>query len=295
MPNSTRDTAYQYSTAPSIYYTTSAATMQLQPQNVPQSQQSYSTGGPVRHPGVPIIADTRQYHSPQVVPLPSRPSSGAWTPTDDQTLMAARSQGLNWQPIQQNYFPTKTPNACRKRHERLMERRNVDDWDGPKHEIMAKEYMNHRREIWGHLAEITGEKWSVLEAKCMSSGLKNLQSAARRCNRRERLENSVPEHGHSHSRSYDSRGAFCDPHTDDSGIGLEDLEAEYSPAGTGYSPDDEGANGRARSRSPRGGGGGGMYREQQPQRPQYAQRLPSMDMGIANLINRPGHGRGGSK
>jgi hypothetical protein len=79
--------------------------------------------------------------------------------------MNARSQGMNWAPIQQAHFPTKTPNACRKRHERLMERRNADDWDGLKFENHAKIYMGIRREIWAGLAAQVGEKWSVVEQK----------------------------------------------------------------------------------------------------------------------------------
>jgi hypothetical protein len=94
-----------------------------------------------------------------------RASSGAWTPQDDQTLLSARAQGLNWGQIQMTYFGNKTPNACRKRHERLMERKGADDWDNRKLEQMAKEYMTMRREIWSGLAARTGEKWNVVEAK----------------------------------------------------------------------------------------------------------------------------------
>lgn len=46
-----------------------------------------------------------------------------------------------------------------------MERRNADDWDGVKLEVLAKTYMGMRREIWQPLADITGEKWTVVEAK----------------------------------------------------------------------------------------------------------------------------------
>lgn len=101
-------------------------------------------------------------------PVQHRASSGAWTPQDDQTLLAARAQGLNWAQIQMTYFPTKTPNACRKRHERLMERKGADDWDNRKLERMAKEYMTMRKEIWAGLAARTGEKWNVVEAKVRS-------------------------------------------------------------------------------------------------------------------------------
>lgn len=99
------------------------------------------------------------------LPAQHRASSGAWNATDDQTLLGARASGQNWAQIQQNYFPTKTPNACRKRHERLMERKGADDWDSRKLEIMAKEYMSLRKEIWAPLAQRTGEKWNVVEQK----------------------------------------------------------------------------------------------------------------------------------
>lgn len=98
-------------------------------------------------------------------PLPHRASSGAWTPADDHQLLEARVQGLNWAQIQSKHFPGKSANACRKRHERLMERRGADVWDQRKTEKLAKEYMEMRKEIWQGLAQKTGEKWSVVEQK----------------------------------------------------------------------------------------------------------------------------------
>jgi hypothetical protein len=77
--------------------------------------------------------------------------------------MAARTQGMNWVPIQEAYFPFKTPNACRRRHERLMECRSADDWNGLKLESLAKNYMGMRREIWSGLSAQAGEKWNVVE------------------------------------------------------------------------------------------------------------------------------------
>jgi len=105
---------------------------------------------------------------PQSAPAPLSsisPSRGAWTPQDDQTLMQARAQRMYWAPIQQAYFPSKTPNACRKRHERLMERRHADYWDGLNLENLAKNYMTMRRDIWSGLAAQTGENWNVVEQK----------------------------------------------------------------------------------------------------------------------------------
>lgn len=46
-----------------------------------------------------------------------------------------------------------------------MERRGSDDWDARKMQILAKEYMSMRKEIWSGLAARTGEKWNVVEAK----------------------------------------------------------------------------------------------------------------------------------
>jgi hypothetical protein len=127
-----------------------------------QAQPKYTNtkGEPLRH----LVA--QQYvPTPTAALTPIHPSSGAWKPTEDQTLMAARSQGMNWAPIQQSYFPNKSPNACRKRHERLMERRSAEDWDDIKLENLAKSYMGMRREIWQGLAAQTGDKWNVVEQK----------------------------------------------------------------------------------------------------------------------------------
>jgi hypothetical protein len=149
----------------------------------------------------------------------------------------------------------------------------------------------------------------------MSSGLKNLQSAARACTRRERLESGSGGLTHSLARPHDEHGGYEDPHTDDSGIGLEELEAEYSA--------DTGSYGQGSSLSPNSSGsvGGraaysdanatrayeqmlrqGRERERaidryatvqmSQMRPGYAmqQRLPSIDMGIGAIINRPSGG-----
>jgi len=251
---------------PQIYYTNVHTALQSQ-----NMQSGYPSGGPVQQP-----LPAQQQYQQISTPMPIRASSGAWNPAEDQTLMAARAQGMNWAPIQQAYFPTKTPNACRKRHERLMERRSADDWDAIKLENLAKTYIGMRREIWSGLAAQTGEKWNVVEQKCMTQGLKNLQAHARSGARRERLLDAGGAGG------MGGGGAYGDSHTDDSGIGIEDLEAEYDADGAS---DNSSGGG--------GGGGGGMVQQQyHQQRAQYhQQRLPSMDMGIDAIINRPGNRR----
>jgi Myb-like DNA-binding domain len=105
------------------------------------------------------------------VPLPSDVSgtrvTTIWTQEEDDVLMSARAKGLSWAPIATQYFPSKTANACRKRHERLMERRNAEDWDGVKLETLAREYMAVRREMWSILADRVGEKWQIIENKVL--------------------------------------------------------------------------------------------------------------------------------
>ncbi|EFX02173.1 myb, DNA-binding protein [Grosmannia clavigera kw1407] len=131
-----------------------------------------------------------------------RSSSGAWSPQDDDALLQARARGENWAQIH-TQFQGKTANACRKRHERLMERRNADDFDTRKMENIAREYMTMRREIWQGLAQRTGEKWTTVEQKCLASGLKNLQSASRSAHRRERLESGYAMGGGGGGHGYE--------------------------------------------------------------------------------------------
>lgn len=92
--------------------------------------------------------------------------SSSWSTKDDETLIQARAQGLNWNQIAPKHFPSKSPNACRKRHERLMERQNAEQWDGGvKLEDLARAYMEVRREMWSILASRVGEKWTLVEQK----------------------------------------------------------------------------------------------------------------------------------
>ncbi|KAI9707388.1 MAG: hypothetical protein M1836_000349 [Candelina mexicana] len=154
--------------------------------------------------------------------------SRAWNPRDDEILMASRAQGMNWLPIQQAHFPTKTDNACRKRHERLMEKRSAEDWDAEKMENMAKAYLDVRKEMWGMLAERVGEKWQVVEAK-VQKGLKNLQSAGRTALRKEKpptdlddsgiaeMDGAAPQDAHnSHRERGEMLGDHHAPHRDNS-------------------------------------------------------------------------------
>ena len=91
-------------------------------------------------------------------------SSTAWSHDDDARLMRFRAQGMNWGPIAE-HFPSKTANACRKRHERLMEKKSAESWDGIKIEDLARAYLDCRETMWRVLADAIGEKWQTVEMK----------------------------------------------------------------------------------------------------------------------------------
>ena len=140
------------------------------------------------HPYPPYITNTHQRHlhgpvittpvapqtpmSKQIItyapPVAGHHSSHSfsWTPENDELLMRARQQGMNWQPIASKYFPDKTANACRKRHERLMEQRDqYDDLEGAKTDTVAEAYYYLREQVWKPLADRVGERWQIVEAK----------------------------------------------------------------------------------------------------------------------------------
>ncbi|KAL9125578.1 MAG: hypothetical protein Q9217_005243 [Psora testacea] len=133
------------------------------------------------------------YHPTSPAPLGAdRPTATAsWSSDNDKLLMRLRGQQrLDWKSISA-YFPNKSANACRKRHERLMEKRTVaDPWDGAKMDTLAKTYNDVREEMWRILADRVGEKWQIVETKCMEKGLITLQSIGRSASRRERNRTS---------------------------------------------------------------------------------------------------------
>lgn len=96
-------------------------------------------------------------------------TSIAWTEEDDQRLMILRSKNMNWINIAQN-FSNKTGNACRKRHERLVEKRNAQGWDNVKLADLGGAYMQCRQAMWEMVAAQCGnEKWQIIEQKVSAS------------------------------------------------------------------------------------------------------------------------------
>lgn len=158
----------------------------------------------------------------------------------------------------------------------------------------------------------------------MSQGLKNLQTAARSCARRERLlDPQAQVQSNPNQNGYGGASHY----TDDSGY-ADELEAEYDPTdgasersggsyGYGGSHQHTGSNTSVASLAGMGmnvngnmgymmngvgggqltGIGGGVHQGQlsgvngQGGVNSQGQRLPSMDMGIDAIINRPSGGR----
>ncbi|KAL2218606.1 hypothetical protein M432DRAFT_590676 [Thermoascus aurantiacus ATCC 26904] len=129
---------------------------------------------------------------PQSVPWPSR---------DDNLLIAARLQGLGWGQIQKEHFPTKTPNACRKRYERLIAKRRGSDWDSERFERLGIRYRELREQTWRPLADAVGEKWQDVEKICFERGLRSLLSVGRSPRSSTRPERRGYSHDNDRSRS----------------------------------------------------------------------------------------------
>jgi hypothetical protein len=103
---------------------------------------------------------------PRVIqPSPSlQPTqNGPWTTAEDEILCDYRTRGCSWYQIQEKHFPTKSANACRKRHERLMMKRRSLDWDESRLESLAVNYRQMREQIWRPLADRLGETWEHVE------------------------------------------------------------------------------------------------------------------------------------
>lgn len=155
-PSSTQD-MYNARMNMAAYYpdVQAAASMHLHP------EQQYAT---YMDPAPAPAARPEALPASQPIPQTRTPST-AWSKEDDENLLRARAQGLNWGQIQSKHFGSKTSNACRKRHERLIERRTADNWDKTNFEKLSMEYMHMRKEIWSPLAARVGQKWTVVESK----------------------------------------------------------------------------------------------------------------------------------
>ena len=115
----------------------------------------------------PPISTSAAMTSP-VSPSGNR-SAAPWSAEDDDQLKSARQRGMGWAPIAKELFPSKSPNACRKRYERLLDKaQSVESWDRTKLDKMARLYCESREQMWRLVATRLGEKWQTVEAKVRS-------------------------------------------------------------------------------------------------------------------------------
>ena len=120
---------------------------------------------------------THPYHTKsttRVMTSPTSPAAGnrsacPWSAQDEAQLRQARQRGMNWTHIAETYFPGKSANACRKRHERLVDKqRSTEDWSQAKIETLAQTYVELREQMWRLLASRVNEKWEIVESKVSS-------------------------------------------------------------------------------------------------------------------------------
>jgi hypothetical protein len=124
---------------------------------------------PTSYMSMPTPAHQQATHTRQ----PSQ--SVPWTDAEDEILIEAKSKGQGWKEIA-NYFPGKSDNACRKRHERITFKRKADkNWDDARRKRAFQAYTDStiRERFWREVAKKIGEEsWEdVEEVVCRRSRL----------------------------------------------------------------------------------------------------------------------------
>ncbi|KAK5467843.1 hypothetical protein LTS15_000816 [Exophiala xenobiotica] len=165
---------------------------------------------PVRPPSM-----TNHQLPQETLPRPSQ--SGPWTSEEDDILIKAKGQGLAWEEIHKKFFPNKTGNACRKRHDRLLIKARDPTWDEARTQKVVARYNRVRDQVWRGIAEQVGEKWEDVERVILQQGCRGLRTRPRQ-HARNRSRASSGQAGLSEWEQMPSP----DDHdnTDDSGISL---------------------------------------------------------------------------
>lgn len=82
-------------------------------------------------------------------------------------ILIENHRRLKWDQIAEKFFGnTKTGNACRKRHARVIsERQEPSRWDPERANKVTKAYNREgmRERMWKPLADATNEKWQDVE------------------------------------------------------------------------------------------------------------------------------------
>jgi Myb-like DNA-binding domain len=133
------------------------------PHHHPPQQQQHSPYMPHHSQPQQQPQQSRQWHDQPPTPTLQQAHSGPWSTQDDEILVKARNMNLPWGTIHANHFPTKTANACRKRYERLVQKRRGTDWDEDRSARLAVAYKEMREQTWSPLADQLGERWDHVE------------------------------------------------------------------------------------------------------------------------------------
>ena len=152
----------------------------------PHPQQTMTTQPERAIPPSPTTPVTPGHGGVQGSNNPSAP----WTTRDDDILLQARAQSHGWNQIQRDHFPNKTPNACRKRYERLTKRRG-SDWNDERMDRVTHRYMQMREQTWRPLADAVGEDWQDVEKLVSKKGPPHHHSA---CHSRPHHIMASPNH-----------------------------------------------------------------------------------------------------
>ncbi|RMD39707.1 hypothetical protein DV735_g5426, partial [Chaetothyriales sp. CBS 134920] len=208
-----------------------------------------------------------------------------WTNGEDALLLDAKSKGLGWNDIHERYFPTKSGNACRKRHERLMVKLRTTDWDETRVRRVWNEYVREgvRREFWEPIAQRCGEQWEDVERVCFQQGLKGIRASSQTHHHSRSRSSASSRPGGAGGNASDVGDMADRKHRRVSGgrgsrANTSGIDA-YSDAGTGKygDHDDSGIDIRSLGPSPRSSNVG-----------------PNMTVqGLEVLRQAPGHGHGG--
>ena len=165
---------------PSLRYSVNLDSSVERETDTPRFADAMMSTSPSRRSRAQRSRDTASYSA-----SPVQPSSTSipWDHEADNQLLQARKQGMNWEAIARHYFPFKTVNACRKRHERLQDKiHHEEPWRpsnmhrqetlGPsKLDAMANAYIQCRDHIWKVVAEHLDENWQDVESKVNVSSL----------------------------------------------------------------------------------------------------------------------------
>jgi Myb-like DNA-binding protein len=105
-----------------------------------------------------------RHRSPELFSRTAR-TSMVWSEEQDDLLWAARAENQHWSELCARHFPDKTPNACRKRHERLREMRKAKRYEWARFPELTSAYVEVREEMWKMLVDRLEEKmdWKVIE------------------------------------------------------------------------------------------------------------------------------------